>query len=101
MRLEALKLLERLEIWIFVIEMHHEPNRDQRLVKMIEERAPADAVGKRPTECVLHQARPVFFRRDLPQLFEAKPEFLRFATLVEGKPLDQRFAETAARPFRE
>ena len=66
MRFETLKFLERLEIGIFIIEMHDEPDRSQTLVKMIKERTAAGAVTKRPAECVLHEAGPVFFRRDLP-----------------------------------
>ena len=57
---------------------------------MIEERAAAGAAVERPAEGVLHQARLVLLRRDLPQLFQADAEFLRLAVLAEREALQQQ-----------
>ena len=101
MRLEALEFLERREVWIFVVEMHHEADGNEIVVEMIEERTAAGSAVERPAECVLDQARLMFLGRDLPQLLQAKPEFLRCAAFVEAEALQQRLAEIAARAFGE
>ena len=87
MRLEALELLERREVGILVVEMHDEADRHEVVVEVIEERAAAGAVVERPAERVLHQARLVLLRRDLPELLEADAEFLRLAAVVEPEAL--------------
>src|SRR3712207_6913712 len=53
---------------------HHEADRDQVVLEMIQERAAADAIVKRPAHRVLHEAGPVLLRRDLPELLEARSE---------------------------
>src|SRR5436305_9084884 len=53
MGLEALKFLERREVRIFVVEMHHEANGNEIVVEMIEERTAAGMAIERPTERVL------------------------------------------------
>ena len=59
-------------------------------------------VVERPAEGVLHQARPVLLRRDLPELLQADAEFLRLAALARGRSVgDQLLAEAAARAFGE
>ena len=85
MRLEALEFLERREIRIRVVEVHDEADRHQIVVEVIEERAAAGRVVERPAEGVLHQARAVLLRRDLPELLEAEPEFLRLAVLRRAR----------------
>src|SRR3954468_7582824 len=81
--------------------MRHEADRNEIVVEMIEERTAAGAAVERPAEGMLRQARPVFFGGDLPQLLQAKSEFLRFAALVEAEALQQRLAEVAAGAFGE
>src|SRR5436305_15348111 len=46
--LEALKLLERTNIRVAVVQMHHEPDRDLLVLEVIEERAAAGPVVERP-----------------------------------------------------
>ena len=52
---------------------------------MIEERAAAGAVIERPAKCVLHQARAMLFRCNLPKLLQANAEFLRLAAFVQAE----------------
>src|SRR5262249_62055526 len=101
MGLEALKFLIRREVGVFVVEMQHEADRNEPVVEMIEERAAAGAVVERPAERVLRQAGMMFFRRDLPQLFQAEAEFLRLAAFGQAEALHERFCETAARALGE
>src|SRR5262249_13658571 len=97
--LESLELIERREIRILVIEMNHESDRDQVIVVVIEKGAAAGIAPERPAECMLHQARVMFFGRDLPQLLEPEPEFLRLAAFVETKPGNENLTEAAACAF--
>ena len=76
---------------IRVIQMHDEADRHQVVVEMIEERAAAGAVVERPAEGVLHEARLVLLRLDLPELLQADAEFLRLAT-----PRRARISRSAA-----
>ena len=62
MGLETLELVERREIGIVVIEVDDEPDRNEIVLQMIEERAAAGAIVERPTEGVLHQTGPVLAR---------------------------------------
>jgi len=101
MGLEALKFLVGRQIGIFVVEMHHEPDRNQPIVEMIKERAAARAVVERPAERVLHQAGAMFFRCDLPQLFQAEAEFLRLAAFAQAEAMHERLGEAAARALGE
>src|ERR1700687_3127653 len=48
---------------------------------------------------MLHKSWVMFVRGDLPKLFEADAEFLRFAILPQPEALDQRFRQAAARTF--
>jgi hypothetical protein len=48
MRLEALELVVRRQMRVRVIEMNDEPDGDQVLAVVIEERATADVAGQRP-----------------------------------------------------
>src|SRR2546427_6328840 len=100
MRLEPLEFLKRREIRIFIIEMDYEADCNKPVVEVIEKRAAAGAVGERPAECVLHQTRPVLFRRDLPQLFEPDPEFLRLAVFSQWVALGPLPSHAAAVPLR-
>src|SRR5262245_23849431 len=87
MGLEALELLVRREVRIFVIEMDHEADRNEPVVEMIKERAAGGTIVERPGERMLHPPGAMLFRRDLPQLFEPKPELLRLAAILEPEPL--------------
>src|SRR5262249_12628051 len=93
MSLKALEFLVRREIGIFVIEMQHEADRHESVVEMIKERATPRAVIERPAKRVLYQPSMMFFRRDLPQLLQTEPKFLRFATLAQGEPLLEYLGE--------
>src|SRR5713101_6461576 len=93
MSLEPLEFIERRQIRILIIEMDHEADRNQVGVIVIEKGAAAGALIQRPTECVLNQARAVFFGRDLPELLEADAEFLRLAAFVQAEALHQNLAE--------
>ena len=101
MGLEALELLERRQIRIFVIEMQHEADRHQIVVEVIEERAAAGFHVERPAEGMLHQPLAMLGRIDLPQLFQAEAEFLRLAAFGQAELGDQLLAEIAARAFGE
>jgi hypothetical protein len=56
MGLEALELVERRQIRIVVIEMHHETDRYQIVVVVIEKRAAAGLAVERPAERMLDQS---------------------------------------------
>src|SRR5262249_22932715 len=62
--LEALKLLERRNVGIAIIQMHHETDDDLPVLEVIEKRAAAGLVAERPAEAVLHQPGAMLFRRD-------------------------------------
>src|ERR1700693_81356 len=55
MRLEPLKLLERVQERIFVVEPDHETDRHLAVFQMIEERAAVGVAGERPTDGVQDQ----------------------------------------------
>src|SRR5215475_8557960 len=60
MQLGALKLLERVEVGIGVVEMHDEADRHQVVAEMIEEGAAAFFYPERPAHRVLPLPRPGF-----------------------------------------
>src|ERR1043165_7270304 len=62
--LEALEFLERRDVWVAIVQVHDEPDRDLLVLQVIEERTAAGALAERPAEGVLHQAGLVFLRRD-------------------------------------
>src|SRR5262249_29128206 len=88
--LEALKLLERVEIGVAVVEMNDEADRHQIVVEVIEERAAARVPVERPPEGVLHEPGQMLVRRNLPELLEPETELLRLAVLVETETLEQQ-----------
>ncbi len=67
MRLEALELLERIEIRVLVVEMDDETDGDQIVLEVIEEGPAAGLHAERPTEGMLHEAGPMIFRLHLPE----------------------------------
>src|SRR5438105_6867317 len=95
MRLEALKLVERRQIGILIIEVHDKADRHQIIVEVVEERSAAGRIVERPAERMLHQALAMLARRDLPELLQTDAEFCRLAALIELKLLDQLFGEAA------
>src|SRR5437588_11076470 len=99
MLLEALKFLEWRDIRVAVIQVHHEADRHLAVFQVIQERAAAGAIIARPAEGVLRQTRPVFLRRDLPQLLQSDTELLRLAILVELEAADELLGERSARAF--
>src|SRR5262249_24579462 len=54
MGLEALKLLERRDVGIVVVEMNDKADRHQMVAEVIEERTAADTIAERPTHGVLN-----------------------------------------------
>src|SRR5262245_750523 len=101
MGLEALELLEWVQIGICIVEVNDKADRHQIVAEMIEKRSTAGAAIERPAERVLYQSGPMFIRRDLPELLEPDAVFLRFAILFKTKPFEQRLGEAAARAFGE
>src|SRR5436190_17845877 len=81
--------------------MHDEADRYEVVVEVVEERPAAGGVVERPAERMLHQTGPVPVGRDLPELLQAQPEFLRLAAAVEAIARNQRFGERAARTLGE
>ena len=101
MRLEALELVKRREIRVFVVEVEDEADRYLVVFQMIEEGAAAGAGIERPAEAVLDEALLVLFGRDLPQLLQADAELRRIAALVEFISGDKLFGERAAHAFAD
>src|SRR5215510_4546333 len=101
MRLESLELLERVEIGVRIVEVDDKTDRHQVVAKMIEERSAASVPIERPAKSMLHEAWPMFLRRNLPELLEADAVLLRLATLLEAKALEQDLGQAAARAFGE
>ncbi len=99
--LGALKLLERIDVGVRVVEMDDEAHRHQPLAEMIEEGAAAGLVVERPAHGVLNQAGSVLLGRHLPQLFQTDAEFLRARLGVEAELLDQHLRQRAAGAFGE
>src|SRR5215510_3924990 len=83
MRLEALELVERRQVWVFVVQVHDEADRHEIIVVVIEEGSAAGRIVERPAEGMLDQAFLVFGRIDLPDFLEADAEFRRLAVGVE------------------
>src|SRR5206468_7254779 len=90
MGLEALELLERVQIGVRIVEVNDKADRHQIVAEMIEERSAAGVAIERPAERVLHQSRPMLVGRDLPELLEPDAVLLRLAALIETKALEQR-----------
>src|SRR5262249_44555927 len=97
MRLEALKLLERREIRILIIQVENKTERSEIVFHVTKERTAAGSIVERPAEGVLHEARPVPFRRDLPELLEPDAELARVGVPVELEARNQRLGDATAR----
>ncbi len=96
-RLEPLELVVGRQIGIGIVEVDDEPDRNEVLAIVVEERAAAGRVVERPAERVLHEPALVLVRRHLPQLLEADAELLRIAPLRQLVALDQPLGQRAAR----
>ena len=81
--------------------MQHEANADQVVAIVIKERATAGAVIEWPAERMLHQPALMFFRRDLPQFFDADAVFLRLVAFVEPEALNELLGQRPARAFTD
>ena len=101
MLLEALELLERVEVRVLVVEPDHEADRDLVVLQVIEERAAIGAAVHRPADGVGDLALAVLGGIDLPQLLDADAEGLRIAALAQLEALEQALGERAAAAFRE
>ena len=89
MCLIALKLFERREVRIFVVEVDHKSDRNQIVAKMIEERTATCLIIERPAYGVLDQARLMLAGLDFPQFLETNSIFLRLAARIQIKSGDQ------------
>ena len=85
MGLEALEFLERRQIRVLIVQVHHEADRHQVVAVVIEERSAADVIAERPPERVLHHSAAVLLWLHLPEFFETDAELLRFVALVEAE----------------
>src|SRR5579862_1576079 len=83
MGLEALKLLERAQIRIVVVEADNEADRDLAVLEMIEKRSAISLAIERPADRVDDAAGMMLGRIDLPQLFDADTVSLRPAVAAE------------------
>src|SRR3569623_1491291 len=97
--LEALEFLERTQVGIRIIEMHHVTHCDAVAFEVIEETAATGAVVERPAQGMDHLAGLMPRRLDPPQLFEAEAELLHLATLAQRVARAQLFGERTARTF--
>ena len=101
MGLEALKLVERRERRVLIVQVHDEADHHAVLAVVIQERAAAGRAIERPAERMLDQAGTMMVRLDLPQLLQADPVFLRLAVGVQIELLHQRLGQRAARALGE
>src|ERR1700732_1175781 len=99
MRLEPLKFVKWRQRRIPIVQVNHEAHGDESVFEMIEERAAAGAIVKRPAEGMLDEARPVQRGLDPPKLLQADAEFLRFAIVVEAELRDELLGERTPRAF--
>src|ERR1700694_3178024 len=83
MRLEALELVEGRKVGVFVVEVDDESHRDELFSKMVDERPAAGVVVERPALTVQDEPLPMITRRDLPQLLETNPVFLRIDAVAQ------------------
>src|SRR6185503_9474387 len=101
MLLEALEFLERRDVGIAVIQVHHETDRHLLVLEMVEERAAAGPIVERPAEGVLRQTGSMLLRRNLPQLLQTDAELWRIAILVELEALDELLGQRPTRSLGE
>ena len=97
--LGSLKLLERVEIRVGVVEVHDEAHRDQVVAEVVNERPSARLVVERPAHRMLHQPRLMIPRRDFPKFLQADPELLRAAIFIQTVLLDELLGDGATRAF--
>ena len=101
MSLEALEFVERRQVRVLVIQMHHEADRHEAVLQMIQKRAAAGGIIQRPAERMLHETGLVQRGVDLPKLFEAEPIFLRLASLRQSKARNGLLAQRSARALSQ
>ena len=101
MRLEALKLLERVQERVPVVEPDHKADRDLMVFQVIQERAAIGVAVERPADRVHDEAGLVPRRIDLPQFLDADRIGLRVGAVAQVKALDQRLGQRAAAAFGE
>src|SRR5207248_1711125 len=81
MRLPALEFLKRGEIRVGIIERDDKAQGNLVVLLVIEE-PPAPGIAQRPPLRVDHSARLMFLGRNIPQLLDAKAEYLRSAFIA-------------------
>ena len=77
------------------------PHRDEPLAVVVDERAAAGARVERPSLAVQHEAFLVLLRRDLPELLDADPVFLRIDAVAQIESLHQLLRERPAATLGE
>ncbi len=101
MGLEALKLLERVEIRVLVVEPDDEADRDLAVLEVIEERAAIGRAVERPADRVHDEPGLMARGIDLPQLLEAETIGLRPAVAAQVEARDEKLGERAAAALGE
>src|SRR4029453_9396090 len=101
MRLEALKLIKRRQVGIFVVEMNDEADGHEAIVEMIEERAATGFRVERPALTVDDKSFLMLFRRNLPELLETDSVFLRIDAVAQVEFLHQLLRKRSAAAFRK
>jgi hypothetical protein len=101
MHLVTLEFVERGDVGVLVVEMHHEADRHEPVAPVVHERAAAGVVLQRPAHAVEHKARLVLLGRHFPELFDADAELLRIALGAQLIAFVEDLRQRAARAFGE
>jgi hypothetical protein len=100
MGLPALEFLERRKIGVRIIERDDEAERDLVVLLMVEE-APAPGIGQRPALRVDHSPWLMLLGRNVPQLLDAQPEYLRATLIAQVEDIGQPLGQRAPGSFRK
>jgi hypothetical protein len=101
MSLDALELVEGGQRRVLVVEMHHEADRDQVVVEVVQPGAAAGVVFQRPAHRVLDEPGLMLLGPHLPQLLQSDAVFLVIAALIQPETVDHLLGEVAPRAFGE
>src|SRR5690554_6779261 len=102
MVLPILHFFKRADVRVAVRQVGNQAHVDLAVFQVIQEGTASRAgFAQRPAGRVNHQARLVFGRIDVPQLFDADAVVLRILAFVQLVILDQLLAEVTAAAFGE
>ena len=101
MRLVALKFLVGIQVRIRIAQPDDKADAHQIVFHVIEERAAIGLAVERPAGRVDDQPASVFFRHDLPELFEPDAVNLRIAVCIKPVLFAQLPAQLTTATFRE